>query len=182
MSEQQKPQDPSAYPDKGIKVVKSITVDKPVEELYNFWHDPTNYPAVMDYVQSVQITGQNTAHWTVKLPGGIKSEFDAEVYTDVPNEVISWRSIEGSELQNAGSVRFRKAPAEKGTEVQLTVEFVPPGGVIGQAVSKLFGEVPAQYIGNYLRQFKQKMETGETPTIEGQPSGRKEEQQEEVAK
>lgn len=181
---QQQPQDSSAYPDKGIKVKKSITIDRPISELYAFWRDPTNLPAVMDYIESVQVTGDNKAHWKVKLPGGMKTEFDVEVYTDVPNEVISWRSLEGSEMQNAGSVRFRPAPGTRGSEVHLTVEFVPPGGAIGQALMKLFGEVPSQYFGQYLREFKQQMETGEKATIKGQPSGRKEDevQQKEVAK
>jgi len=175
----QAPQESSKYPEKGIKVVKSVTINRPIEDLYAFWHDPTNYPAVMDYIQSVQVTGDKTAHWTIKLPGGIKSEFDVEVYTDVPNEVISWRSLEGSEIQNAGSVRFKPAPPERGNEVQLTVEFVPPAGAIGNALTKLLGDVPAQYIAKYLYQFKQKMETGETATIEGQPSGRSEAKKEE---
>jgi len=180
MTEKLQPQDSSAYPDKGIKVTKSITIDRPIEELYAFWHDLTNLPSVMDYVKSIQVAG-DTTHWTLQLPGGVKSEFNSEVYNEVPNEVIAWRSLEGSELQNAGSVRFKPAPGTRGTEVQLTVEFIPPAGIIGQAITKLFGEVPAQYIGQGLREFKQKMETGEIPTTDGQPSGRQEEQKEEFA-
>lgn len=169
----QQPQDASQYAEKGVKVTKSITIDRPIEELYAFWHDPTNMPAIFGYVESVQVIGDRK-HWIVKLPGGLKTEFDVEVYTDVPNEVVSWRSLEGSELQNAGSVRFKPAPANRGTEVQLTVQFIPPAGVIGQAVVKMFGEVPQHYIAQYLREFKQQMETGEIATIEGQSSGRKE--------
>ncbi len=173
MTEKQRPQDPSAYPDKGVKVTKSITIDRPIEDLYAFWQDLTNLPSVMDYVKSIQVTG-DTSHWTIQLPGGVQTEFDAGVYNEVANEVIAWRSLEGSELQNAGSVRFKSAPGTRGTEVQLTVEFIPPAGIIGQALVKLFGDVPAQYIGQYLREFKQQMETGEKATIEGQTSGRKE--------
>jgi uncharacterized membrane protein len=158
--------------EKGIHVVRAVTIDRPVEELYNFWHDPTNMPQIFKYVESVQITGLDRAHWKVKLPGGSTTEFDAEVYTDTPNEVISWRSLPGSDLQNAGSVRFKAAPPNRGTEVHLTLEFVPPGGAIGKAILKLFGETPQQYIGQFLREFKQIMETGEKATTEGQTSGR----------
>jgi uncharacterized membrane protein len=166
MSQTQQPQDASNYPAKGIKVTQSVTINRPAEELYAFWHDPTNMPSVMGYVDSVQVTGDKK-HWTIKLPGGLKSEFDMEIYTDVPNEVISWRSLEGSDLQNAGSVRFRPLLDMQATEVQLTVEFVPPGGVIGQAVAKLFGQVPEQYFAQSLQEFKQRMEAGKvTPTEE----------------
>ena len=118
------------------------------------------------------MTGQNRAHWTIKLPTGQQAESDVEVYTDTPNEVISWRSLPESDLRHAGSVRFRQAPGNRGTEVSLDVEFVPPGGKIGELVLKLFGEAPRQYIGQYLREFKMLMETGEKATTEGQTSGR----------
>lgn len=160
----------------GIHVVRSVTINRPVEDLYNFWRDPANLPQVIGYVESVQPIGDNRTHWTIKMPvGGAKVEFDSEVYTDVPNEVISWRSLPGSQVENAGSVRFKPAPAGRGTEVHLTVEFVPPGGPLAQAALKLFGDVPNQYFAQYLREFKQVMETGEKATTEGQTSGRKEE-------
>jgi uncharacterized membrane protein len=149
--------------EKGIHVVQTVTIDRPVEELYNFWQNPTHLPEVFKYVESVQPLVDNRAHWVLKLPAGLKTEFDAEVYTDIPNEVISWRSLPGSSLQNAGSVRFRPNLTEDGTEVQLTIEVVPPGGGLGRAVLELFGAAPAQYVGQFLQDFKEVMETGEKP-------------------
>jgi uncharacterized membrane protein len=158
--------------EKGVHLVRSITIDRPVNELYQFWHDLSRLPEAFNYLESIQYTGANRAHVTLKMPGDMTTEFDAEIYTDVPNEVISWRSLPGSELQNAGSIRFQPAPGNRGTEVQMTVEYVPPGGTLGKAFAELFGEVPAQYLGQFLREFKQLMETGEKATNEGQPSGR----------
>jgi uncharacterized membrane protein len=156
----------------GIHVVRAVTINRSAEDLYNFWRNPANLPSIMKYVESVEYISPERAHWTIKLPAGAKSEFDAEVYTDVPNEVISWRSLPGSQIPNAGSIRFKPAPVDRGTEVTLTIEFVPPGGALGQAVMKMFNEAPSQYIGQYLRDFKMIMETGEQATTEGQPSGR----------
>lgn len=156
----------------GIHVVRAVTINRSAEDLYNFWRNPANLPSVMKYVDSVEYISPERAHWTIKLPAGAKSEFDAEVYTDVPNEVISWRSLPGSQIANAGSIRFKPAPAGRGTEVTLTLEFVPPGGPLGQAVMKMFNDAPSQYIGQYLRDFKMIMETGEQATTQGQTSGR----------
>jgi uncharacterized membrane protein len=158
--------------EKGIHVVRAVTIDRPIPDLYNFWHDPTNLPQVFSFVESVLVTYQDRAHWTVKLPGDSIAELDVEVYTDTPNEVISWRSLPNSEMQFAGSVRFKAAPSDRGTEVHLTIEFVPPAGALGKAMMKVFGEAPQQYIGQFLREFKQVMETGEKATTEGQTSGR----------
>jgi len=156
----------------GVHVVRSVTINRPVGDLYSFWRDPNNLARILKYVDSVQMIGDNRANWTIKLPGGGKTEYNAELFTDTPNEVISWRSLEGADIKNAWSVRFRPAPSGRGTEIQLTVEFTPPGGPLGRAVANMFGEVPGQYFAQYLREFKQLMETGETTTNAG-PSGRK---------
>lgn len=155
----------------GIHVVRSVTVNRPVEDLYRFWREPNNLARVLKYVDSVQMIGDNRATWTLKLPGGGTTQFNAELYTDTPNEVISWRSLEGADIKNAWSVRFRPAPSNRGTEVQLTIEFAPPGGPLARALGELFGELPGQYFAQYLREFKQLMETGERSTNAG-PSGR----------
>jgi len=156
----------------GIHVARAVTINRSAEDLYNFWHEPGNLPKVIGYIDTIEIVGENRAHWKLKLPGGAPLEFDVEMLTDVPNEVMSWRSLEGAPVQNAGSVRFKPAPAGKGTEVHLTIEFVPPGGILGEAILKLFGVAPNQYVGQMLRDFKAMMETGEKPTIQGQTSGR----------
>lgn len=156
----------------GIHVVRAVTINRSAEDLYNFWRNPANLPSVMKYVESVEYISPERAHWIIKLPAGAMSEFDAEVYTDVPNEVISWRSLPGAQISNAGSIRFKPAPAGRGTEVTLTLEFVPPGGPLGQAVMNMFNDAPGQYIGQYLRDFKMIMETGEQATTQGQSSGR----------
>lgn len=51
------------------------------------------------------------------------------------------------------------------------IEYNPPGGAIGAAGAKLFGEEPEQQIGDDLRRFKQLMEAGEIATNEGKPVG-----------
>jgi uncharacterized membrane protein len=161
----------------GIHIVRAVSIDRPVEELYAFWRDLVNLPHILNYVESVQPLDGNRSHWVLKLPAGLKAEFESEVYTDVPNEVISWRSLPGSAVQNAGSVRFRPSLGGSGTEVQLTVELVPPGGPPGKAILSLFGEAPQQYVAQMLREFKQVMETGEVATTDGQSSGRQQEAQ-----
>jgi uncharacterized membrane protein len=177
MSEEKRLSENVSVPhEKGVHLVRSITIDRPIAELYRFWHDLSRLPEAFSSIESIQFTGNNKAHVVLKFPGNMTTEFDAEIYTDVPNEVISWRSLPGSDLQNAGSIRFSNAPAEKGTEVSVTVEFVPPGGAIGKAITELVGEVPAQYLAQLLREFKQLMETGEKSTTEGQSSGRSKEE------
>ncbi|HEX8492842.1 MAG TPA: SRPBCC family protein [Pyrinomonadaceae bacterium] len=158
---------------RGIKVEKSVTVNKSPEELYRFWRNFENLPRFMDHLESVHVEGDGgRSHWVAKAPAGTTVEWDAEIYNEKENELIAWRSLEGADVDNAGSVRFEPAPEGRGTTVRVSLKYDPPGGVIGSTFAKLFGEEPSQQIEEDLRRFKQVMEAGETPTTEGQPSGR----------
>jgi uncharacterized membrane protein len=147
--------------DRSIRVQKSITVNRSPEELYRFWRNFENLPRFMSHLESVQVTGEKRSHWRAKAPIGMRVEWDAEIINDRPNELIAWRSIEGADVDNAGSVHFKRAPGGRGTEVRVEMQYIPPGGVIGAAIAKLFGEEPGQQVSEDLRRFKQLMEAGE---------------------
>ncbi|HEY0079305.1 MAG TPA: SRPBCC family protein [Pyrinomonadaceae bacterium] len=156
----------------GVKVEKSMTINRSPEELYRFWRNFENLPRIMSHLESVRVTSEGRSHWVAKAPAGTTVEWDAEIYNEKENELIAWRSLEGSQVNNAGSVRFQPAAGGRGTEVKVSLKYDPPGGTIGAALAKLFGEEPEQQVREDLRRFKQFMETGETPTTEGQASGR----------
>jgi uncharacterized membrane protein len=147
--------------DRSIHVQKSITVNRPQEDVYRFWHDFANLPRFMGHLESVQVTGTGRSHWKAKGPVGTTVEWDAEIVTDRPNEMISWRSIEGSQIMNSGTVRFTPAPGNRGTEIRVELRYEAPGGALGSLLAKLLGEEPAVQIGDDLRAFKQIMEVGE---------------------
>ncbi len=156
----------------GVKVEKSVTVNRPPEEVYRFWRDFQNLPRFMNHLESVTDLGNGRSHWVAKAPAGKTVEWNAEVYNEKENELIAWRSLEGADVDNAGSVRFEPAPEGRGTIVRVTLKYDPPAGKLGSLVAKLWGEEPSQQIEEDLRRFKQVMEAGEIPTTEGQPSGR----------
>jgi uncharacterized membrane protein len=156
----------------GIKVEKSITIDRPAAELFAFWRNFENLPKVMSHVESVNVIEPSRSHWVVKAPAGTTVEWDAVIHNEKPNELIAWRSADDAEVLSAGSVNFRSAPDGRGTEVKVSLQYDPPGGVLGALVAKLFGEAPEQQIEQDLRRFKQVMEAGEAAPTKGQPSGR----------
>ncbi|MBO0859057.1 MAG: SRPBCC family protein [Chloracidobacterium sp.] len=155
----------------GIKVEKSVSINKPVEELFRFWSDFENLPRFLNHLESVRpIGGQSSqstrarrvSHWVARLPAGMKVEWDAEIINEEPNELIAWRSLEGAQVPNAGSVRFERNPNGRGAEVKVAIEYAPPAGKIGSLLAKLFGEDPERRVAEDLRRFKQFMETGPT--------------------
>jgi uncharacterized membrane protein len=156
---------------RGVKVSQSITVLKSPAALFQFWRDFRNLPRVMRHLQSVEVRSDQRSHWTASAPFGKTVDWDAEIYTQRENEVIGWRSLAGSQVDTVGSVQFRKAPGERGTEVTVTLKYDPPAGKLGAAIASIFGESADHQVKEDLRRFKQIMEAGEAPTIEGQPRG-----------
>jgi uncharacterized membrane protein len=155
-----------------IRVAQSVTINRSPEELYRFWRDFRNLPRFMKHIESIRETAHNRSHWVAKAPAKMTVEWDAEITEDRPNELIAWRSLEGSDVDSVGSVRFKRAPGGRGTIVMVEMRYKPPAGVFGATVAKLFSEDPAWQIKDELRRFKQIMEAGEIITTEGQPSGR----------
>ncbi|MBL1177404.1 SRPBCC family protein [Pantanalinema sp. GBBB05] len=157
---------------KAIQVEKTVTINKSAEELYNFWHNFTNLPIFMKHIESVTLIGDRRSHWVAKAPMDQTVEWDAEIVDDRPNELIAWTSVEGSDVDNSGFIRFKSAPGGRGTEVKVVLEYNSFGGAVGNIFAKLFGESPEQQIGDELNRFKQLMEAGEIATTEGQPACR----------
>jgi uncharacterized membrane protein len=153
-----------------IQVTKSVSVLRSVEQVYAFWRDLQNLSRFMMHVEGVTTSGDRS-HWTVKGPAGKTVEWDAEIIEDRPDEVIAWRSLPGSQIANSGSVRFKRASADRGTEVHVSLKYEPPAGKAGAALAKLFGEEPTQQLTDDLRRFKQVMETGEVVLSDGSLEG-----------
>jgi uncharacterized membrane protein len=158
----------------GIRVERAVTVNRPKEELYPMWRDFENLPRFMKYLETVQLDDRDTgrSHWVAKGPLDRRIEWDAEVIEERENELLVWKSLPGSMVESMGRVEFVDAPGGRGTIVHVSMEYNPPAGSLGAAFAKLFGREPGQQIREDLRRFKQIAETGEIPTVQGQPSGR----------
>lgn len=167
----------AARPEPGAQVremgvERSITIGKSPDELYRFWREPGNLTRIMGHFAQVTSSIPEGAHWRVEAPFGRSLEWDTRVVEDRPGELLRWESLDGAELPNQGSVRFRPAPGSWGTEVTLDIHFKPPGGALGEAVLKRLRIGPSMVVLRALRRFKSLVETGEIPTLEHNPSAR----------
>ena len=157
---------------RGRLIKHSTIVDRPAQELYDFWANVENAPRFMGNIQRVIKTGPKTSHWVSDGPLGKTFEWDSEEINMVPGHLIAWQSLPGSDVNQAGAVRFEPATGGRGTKVTLEVNYEPPAGALGVAVAKLIGQDPDALSKENLRRFKQLMEAGEITTTAGQPSGR----------
>lgn len=152
--------------DRGIKVVKEITVNRPAHEVYHYWRNLENLPRFMEHVESVrQLDGKRSA-WVVKGPLGHNVEWTAHIISDRENEMISWESLPGAEVQNAGSVWFEPEVGGSSTKVKVSLQYLPPAGVVGAVVAKFLGESPEVQLDADLGRFKELIEAGQAEAVD----------------
>ncbi len=145
-------------------VGKTVTINRPRQDLYDYWRTLEQLPAFMENVERIEPLGGNRYRWTVKAPAGRTVEWVAAITEEKPGEAIGWTSEEDADVANSGRVEFRDAPGGRGTWVTATLLYDPPAGIVGKAIAKLFQREPAIQVRRDLRRFKQLMETGEVAT------------------
>lgn len=149
---------------RGIHLRESIRLERPVEEVFQFWRQLENLPRFMRHLEQVTETAAGMSHWVARGPAGIRVEWDAEIINEVPNRLIGWRSVPGSDLASAGSVQFAKARNGQSTQITVHMQYAPPAGKAGAFLATIFGQSPAATVREDLRRFKQFLEAGEYAT------------------
>jgi uncharacterized membrane protein len=148
-----------------IEVKTSLTVDKPRNDVYAFWRQLETLPRFMRHLAEVRDLGEGRSHWTARAPkGAVRVEWDAKIQSEEDGRQLTWRSVEGAAIDNAGEVRFEDAPGGRGTEVHARIMYRPPAGDMGEAAAQLFNPVFEQMVKEDIRRFKHILEAGETPT------------------
>ncbi len=155
-----------------VDVTKSIVVNAPVEEVFEFWKNYENFPRFMRNIEEIRRLDGNRSHWVVRGPAGSHVEWDAETTQLVPNDTIAWHSVEGSEVMTQGSVRFSPA-ANGGTAINVRMSYTPPAGVLGHTIASVLGSDPKHEMDEDLARFKSLIEEGKT-TTEGKTVHREE--------
>ena len=145
----------------GVRFEKSITIERPVVEVYSFWRRLENLPRFMRHLESVTERDPLHSHWRVKAGPEKTLEWDAEIIEQRENEMISWRSAPGADIDNAGSVWFTSLPDRPATVVRLEFKYVLPPAKAGELSGSLLGADPELEIEHDLRRLKDLLETGQ---------------------
>jgi uncharacterized membrane protein len=148
---------------RGVHVREAIRLEMPLDVVYGFWRRLENLPRFMTHLEQVTDLGGGRSHWVAQGPAGTTVEWDAEIINEVPNEVIGWRSIAGSDIASAGSVHFSTVRQGRSTQVSVHLQYSAPGGSAARWLAFALGRDPAHMIREDLRHVKQLLEAGEIP-------------------
>jgi uncharacterized membrane protein len=157
----------------GEKTEASITILKPAQEVYEFWRDFNNLPKFMRHVERLEVLSPVRSHWVVLTLGGVRFEWDAEIIAEIPGRMISWQTLPGSELNQAGSVWFRPNAQDNATEIHVHLRFQTQMGkaaqFIGRKFAEFFGEEPSQILNEDLQFLRGLLETGKVSPADPLP-------------
>ncbi len=154
----QMPSSPTGVGKKNVRVDAEIDVARPREELYRIWRNLENLPVFMEHLLSVHEIDDKRSLWVARAPIGMVVKWDAEIVNDRENELIAWQTLEGSGVDNAGSVHFDEI--EGGTRVRVVLRYDPPADLFGAWFAKLLQSDPQTQIEKDLLRFKAIMELG----------------------
>ena len=147
---------------KGIDIEKTISVDAPVDKVFDYWSHPENFSEFMSHVREVRRIGDGLYHWTVGGPAGLLVVWDAEI-TDLDfNKLFAWKSLPGAMIRQSGITRFSSNP-DGSTRIDVKMSYVPPAGALGHAIAELFGVDPKHEMDDDLMRMKTFIETGVRP-------------------
>jgi uncharacterized membrane protein len=146
---------------RAVDIQKAIHVAAPVERVWEIWSDFESWPRFMSHLKEVRRTGAERSHWVAKGPAGKGVEWDAETTQSIPNEVIAWKSVEGSTIGHSGRVYF--SPDERGgTLIEVRMSYNPPAGAVGHTVASLLGVDPKSAMDEDMVRLKSLLEEGKT--------------------
>jgi uncharacterized membrane protein len=142
-----------------VNIRYTFTVNRPRQEVYDFWRKLENLPLFMSHLDNVQAITEKRSHWEAKIPGNIGNiSWDAEIVNDVEGTVIAWQSVPGSTIDNAGKVEFEDAPDGQYTIVKVVISYLPPAGGVGMGLAKLLNPVFEKMVRKDVLGFKDYME------------------------
>jgi uncharacterized membrane protein len=143
-----------------VNIHARMIVQRPINEVYNFWRHFGNLPLFMEHLEAVTVLGDTSSEWKAKLPGGLGfASWKAEIVAEEENRFIGWRSLPGSDIANVGKVQFKDA-GELGTLVHIVFSYEAPFGSAGAEVARLVNPIFEKMVRKDVLGFKRYMETG----------------------
>ena len=143
-------------------VQKTITIDRPVKEIFEVCSRPEEFPNFMSHVRSVEKTGDSQYRWTVDGIPGIPVTWETRVTETVPDKKIVWESIEGASVTQSGEMHFEEA-GDNSTRVSVNMKYSPPAGLIGHAAAGFFGRDPKSEMDDDFLRMKSYLEKNVIP-------------------
>ena len=147
-----------------INIKYTFTVNRPRQEVYDFWRRLENLPLFMNHLENIESIDPTHSRWEAKIPGNLGNiSWNAQIVRDIPGSFIGWQSMPNSTIENYGKVEFEDAPGNESTIVKVAISYLPPAGGIGTGLAKMLNPLFEKIIREDVLNFKNYIETMHRP-------------------
>ena len=138
-------------------VEESITIRRPVEQVFAFYQDFRNLPTFLGDVIRIELTGPRTSRWTIKAPLGLEVQWSVLITDLRPNAFIAYQT--GS-VTAAARWEINFSPGADADTTVVREVMTIPGGMLTEAALAAIGKPPAKEVRANLQRLKEVLETG----------------------
>jgi uncharacterized membrane protein len=156
---------------RGVDIRKTMLINRPVEEVFEFLSDKSNYPRITDMITSVKKLGDGRIQKTIAGPAGMELTVLERITSIVPNEFLAVCSEPDSPVQYALRVWF-EPDGESSSRVHIQATYNPPGGVLAHSAAWLAGLDIKSLLDDIMMRAKAYLETGQAPHDAAEQQGR----------
>jgi uncharacterized membrane protein len=146
-------------PASGIDVSKTVTIEAPLGDVFDYFVAFENFPRFMRHVREVRRIDDNRWHWTVEAAGGLTFDWEGMMTHYEPYTRVAWTSTESAAIRNRGEASFEPV-SETATRVTIRLVYNPPLGAVGHAFARLLGMDPKKELDDDMLRFKSLLERG----------------------
>ena len=114
-----------------------MTIQRPVSEVFAFYHDFRNLPSFLGDVMEIEPTGSATSRWTIEGPFGIRVHCAMEVTEERTNELIRYERATSSATKTYWEIYF--SPGGEPGQAQVREVMKARLGRLGRAALALIG-------------------------------------------
>lgn len=136
----------------------SVTIERPVGRVFEFYRDFSNLPSFLGDVMAIEKISPTISRWTIQGPLGIRINWKIKVTEERTNELIRYETVTSPWLRTYWEIHFTGGSKTGETEVREVMK--APLGRLGRAALALIGKFPTEEVTANLHRLKEVMETG----------------------
>jgi uncharacterized membrane protein len=144
-----------------INVQRTVHLNARPAEVFRFISNFELLPKFMARLKEVRSLGEGKWHWIAEGPAGIPIGWDVQLTKSIPEKLLAWKNVSGSEIETSGEARLDPDP-RGGTRLSIRLAYKPPAGILGHYVASLFGADPKSGLVQDLIRLKSLIEFGKT--------------------
>lgn len=143
-------------------IMSSVTIARPVREVYAFYADMTHFPQFLGDVMDVEPAGPNRYRWTIQGPMGIPVHWVVDILKARTDAMLCYGTEVTPGLRATWTTTFEVV--DQGAATRVSQRLHMPFRNLSNTILTLMGKSPQGEVEANLQRLKELLETGHVTT------------------